>query len=73
MTEREKRGKDGNKKFEYLDNEKRFFGEIKSNFRNYFKAVIWWKKWKIADTSFKGCVRYIFVQNRALLERENFF
>ena len=41
MTEREKRGKDGNKKFEYLDNEKRFFAEIKSNFRNYFKAVIW--------------------------------
>ena len=36
-----KEGKTEIQKFEYLDNERRFLGEIKNNFRNYFKAVIW--------------------------------
>ena len=30
-----KRGKDGNKKFEYIENERRFSGEIKNIFLNF--------------------------------------
>ena len=38
-------GKEGKKlqKFEYLENEKSFFDEIKSIFHSFWKAIIWWK------------------------------
>ena len=61
--------------FEYLDNEKRFLDEIKSIFRNYFNAVIWLKKKKkrkVADKSFKGCVRYIFASLFYIFKIERF-
>ena len=29
--------------FEYLENKKRFLGEIKSTFHNLFRAIIWLK------------------------------
>ena len=54
-----KRGEDGNKKFEYLENQKSFFNEIKSIFHIFWRTIICWKKKKkkkfvkIADTNFK--------------------
>ena len=38
-------GKDGKKiqKFEYLENEKSFFDEIKYIFHSFWSAIIWWK------------------------------
>ena len=42
-------------KFEYLENEKSFFDEIKSIFHIFSRAIIWWKNKKlikIADTTF---------------------
>ena len=57
MADREqKNGKTNIKKCEYLESEKRFLNEIKSIFLNYLRATIWWKKWKIADTSFKRII-----------------
>ena len=54
MADREKEGKTGIQKFEYLKNEKNFLDEIKSILHNYLRAIIWLKKWKIADaTSFE--------------------
>ena len=55
MTDKEKKGKAVTQKSEYLENEKSFLDEIKSNFYNYVRATIWLKKKKrkIADTSFK--------------------
>ena len=44
MADRENTGEDGIQKFEYIDNEKSFLDEIKSIFRNYLRAVSWWKK-----------------------------
>ena len=49
-----KKGKDRNKKIEYLENEKRFLDEIKSIFHSLWRVIIWWKDkslMKIADTS----------------------
>ena len=43
--------------FEYLKNEKSFLDEIKSIFRSFWRAIIWWKNKnlvKIADTSFNS-------------------
>ena len=43
-------------KFEYLENKKSFFDEIKNIFHSFWRAIIWWKNKKlikIADTSFK--------------------
>ena len=34
-------------KFEYLENEKRFLGEVKKIFRSFWRAIIRWK-WKFA-------------------------
>ena len=39
MVDREKRAEVGNT--EYLENEKRFFGEVKNIFDNYLRAIIW--------------------------------
>ena len=41
-----KRGEDGNKKFEYLENQKSFFNEIKSIFHIFWRTIICWKKKK---------------------------
>ena len=61
MTDREKRGEDRNTKIWTSWQKKSFLGGVNSIIRNYLRAVIWWKKKrKIADTSFKACVRYIF-------------
>ena len=46
MVDRKKKGKMKIQKFEYLENEKSFLDEIKSIFRNYLRAIIWWKKEK---------------------------
>ena len=35
MADREKRGEDGNKKFEYLDNKKSFLDEMKNIFHSF--------------------------------------
>ena len=35
MADRDKRGEDKNKKFEYLKNEKSFFDEIKNIFHSF--------------------------------------
>ena len=32
--------------FEYYKNKKSFLGEIKSIFRSYLRAIIWWKNEK---------------------------
>ena len=56
MADREKHGKTNIQIFEYLENEKRFLGEIKNIFHSFWRAIIWWKikNWqKTADTSFK--------------------
>ena len=41
-------GKEGEKlqKIEYLENEKSFLDEIKNIFYNFWRAIIWWKKYK---------------------------
>ena len=39
--------------FEYLWNKKGYLDEIKSIFYSFLGAIILWKKWKIAGTSFK--------------------
>ena len=38
-------GKEGEKlqKFEYLENEKSFFDEIKNIFHSFWRAINWWK------------------------------
>ena len=38
-------GKKGKKlqKFEYLENEKSFFDEIKNTFQSFGRAITWWK------------------------------
>ena len=41
-----KKGKTEIQKFEYLENKKSFWDEIKSFFHNYLKAAIWWKNEK---------------------------
>ena len=46
MTDKEKKGKAVTQKSEYLENEKSFLDEIKSNFYNYVRATIWLKKKK---------------------------
>ena len=40
-----KRGKEGKKiqKFEYLENEKSIFDEIKNTFQSFGRTIIWWK------------------------------
>ena len=50
-----KRGKDRNKKIEYLENQKSFLDEIKSIFHSFWRPISWWKNknlMKIADTNF---------------------
>ena len=47
MADREKEGKTGIQKFEYLENEKNFLDEIKSILHNYLRAVIWLKNEKL--------------------------
>ena len=44
--------KKGNKKLEYLENEKRFLDKIKSIFHNFLRTIMWSKR-KIVDTSSK--------------------
>ena len=56
MADREKKGEDEYKEFEYLQNEKSFLKEIRNISHSFWRAIIWWKIkfWqKIADTSFK--------------------
>ena len=44
MADREKKeGKKKIQKFEYLENEKSFLGEIKTIFHNFWRAIIWLK------------------------------
>ena len=44
MADREKkRGKMEIQKFEYLENEKSFLGEIKNIFHSFWRAAIWWR------------------------------
>ena len=48
-------GEDGIQKFEYCENEKSFFDEIKNFFHSFWKAITWWEIkicYKIANTSF---------------------
>ena len=57
MAERVKKrgGKMEIQKFEYCENEKSFFDEIKNFFHSFWKAIIWWEIkicFKIANTSF---------------------
>ena len=47
MADREKEGKTGIQKFEYLANEKNFLDEIKSILHNYLRAIIWLKNEKL--------------------------
>ena len=48
-----KEGETEIQKCEYLENEKSFLDEIKNIFHENLRVIIWWKKWKIVDTSFK--------------------
>ena len=43
MADREKKGKAEIQKFEYLENKKSFFDEVKNTFRSFGRAIIWWK------------------------------
>ena len=57
MADREKRGKDRNRKFWLSQEWNELFDEIKSIFLSFWRAIIWWKNTnliKIADTSFKS-------------------
>ena len=57
MADRKKEGKMEIQNFEYLENEKSFFNEIKSIFYSFWRAIICWKNKnliKIADTSFNN-------------------
>ena len=51
MADRKKEGKAKIQKFEYHENEKKLkeINKIKSIFDDHKRAIIWWKKWKIAD------------------------
>ena len=40
-------------KFEYLGDEKSCLDEVKCIFHSFLRAIIWWKKRKVAETSFK--------------------
>ena len=42
MADREKRGEDI-QTFQYLENEKSFLDVIKSIFRSFWRAIIWWE------------------------------
>ena len=54
IADRQKNGGETEiQKCEYLENEKSFLDEIKNIFHENLKVIIWWKKWKIVDTSFK--------------------
>ena len=58
------KGREKMQKFEYLENEKSFFDEIKNNFYSFRRAIIWWKNKnfiKIADASFKAQSKNVFV------------
>ena len=53
----------GIEKFDYLENEKSFFDEIKSIFHSFLRAIIWLKNKnliKIADISFKALEKFGF-------------
>ena len=67
-----KRRKDRNTKIQYLENEKSFLDEIKSNFHCFWRVIIRWKNknlMQIADTSFKIGYTSIMIIN----ECENAF
>ena len=55
MTDRKekKRGRWKYKILNILGTKKNFLDEVKSCFHNYWRFIIWLKKRKIADTSFK--------------------
>ena len=58
----EKEGRTEIQKIEYLENEKSFLDEIKSNFHGFWRAIIWWinkNLMKIADTSFNLDINYM--------------
>ena len=38
-------------KFEYLEDEKSFLGEIKNIFHNFWRAIIWWKNKNLTKNS----------------------
>ena len=46
-------GKEGKKlqKYEYLENEKSFFVEIKNTFHSFGRASIWWKNKNLIKNS----------------------
>ena len=46
-------GKEGKKlqKFEYLENEKSFFDEIKNIFHSFWRAIIWWENENLVKNS----------------------
>ena len=48
-----KSGNEGKKllKFEYLENEKSFFDEIKNISCSFWRAIIWWKNKKLIKNS----------------------
>ena len=52
MADREKKGKMGIQKCEYLENEKSFLDEIKSIFHSFWRTIIWWKKIKNSALKF---------------------
>ena len=48
-----KSGKERKKlqKFEYLENEKSFFNEIKNTFHRFWRPIIWWKNKNLIKSS----------------------
>ena len=61
-------------KFDFLENKKSFFDEIKSIFHSFWRAIIWWKNKslvKIADTSLKYKAK-IIAKNEARPTRPPF-
>ena len=46
-------GKEGKKlqKFEYLENKKSFFAEMKNTFHRFGRAMIWWKNKNLIKNS----------------------
>ena len=58
-------------KLEYPENEKSFLDEIKNIFHSFWRAIIWWKKLKIANTSFNRVTNVKVLKSKFKIEKSN--
>ena len=66
-----KYGKEGKKlqKFEYLENKKSFWDEVKNIFHSFCRAIIWWKNKNLIKKWQTQALSMSWVHSRIFLER----